>query len=114
VKGFSGRKGYLDGMSPKKIEKIARERISIKKATNILELPNEIAEYAEELSREFCKKSLVPRTSKVDAASLYVAAMVMGNRVSQREVAEAFGVSEPTIRKWYKSIVKDLSIDIPF
>jgi len=114
MKGLIDRRGYLNGISLERFERIAKKSITIKKAADILGLSNEIADYADKLSREFCRRAKVTRTSKVDAASLYVASIVMNNKVSQSEAARVFEASEPTVRKWYKAIIKELNIDIPY
>lgn len=46
----------------------------------------------------------------VAAATLYIAAVLEGERKTQREVADAIGVTEVTIRNRYKEIVEALGI----
>jgi transcription initiation factor TFIIB len=46
----------------------------------------------------------------VAAAALYIAAVMEGKRKAQREVADAIGVTEVTIRNRYKEIVDHLGI----
>ena len=46
----------------------------------------------------------------VAAAALYIAAVLEGKRKAQREVADAIGVTEVTIRNRYKEIVDHLGI----
>ncbi|MBI4020302.1 MAG: transcription initiation factor IIB [Candidatus Aenigmarchaeota archaeon] len=46
----------------------------------------------------------------VAAASLYIAAVLEGEKKAQREVADAIGVTEVTIRNRYKEIVEALGI----
>ncbi len=46
------------------------------------------------------------------AASLYIASVLCGERVTQREVADVAGVTEVTIRNRYKEIAKKLDIDL--
>jgi transcription initiation factor TFIIB len=46
----------------------------------------------------------------VSAAALYIAAVLEGKRKTQREVADAIGVTEVTIRNRYKEIVERLGI----
>lgn len=36
----------------------------------------------------------------------------LDRRITQKEVAEAVGVSEPTIRRWMRNEVDELSIDL--
>jgi len=46
----------------------------------------------------------------VAAAALYIAAVLEGNKKTQREVADAIGVTEVTIRNRYKEIIERLGI----
>ncbi len=46
----------------------------------------------------------------VAAAALYIAAVLEGNKKTQREVADAIGVTEVTIRNRYKEVVERLGI----
>ncbi|NOX71795.1 MAG: transcription initiation factor IIB [Candidatus Micrarchaeota archaeon] len=46
----------------------------------------------------------------VAAAALYIAAVLEGRRKTQREVADAIGVTEVTIRNRYKEIIEQLGI----
>ena len=46
------------------------------------------------------------------AAALYIASIVTDNRVTQREIASAAGVTEVTIRNRYKELVRNLTIDV--
>ena len=46
----------------------------------------------------------------VAAAALYIAAVLKGEKKTQREVADAIGVTEVTIRNRYKEMVETLGI----
>lgn len=48
----------------------------------------------------------------VAAAAIYMAAILLGERRTQREVAEVAGVTEVTIRNRYKELSEKLDIDI--
>uniref|UniRef100_A0A7C3VL83 Transcription initiation factor IIB n=1 Tax=Archaeoglobus fulgidus TaxID=2234 RepID=A0A7C3VL83_ARCFL len=48
----------------------------------------------------------------VAAAALYVASILLGERRTQREVAEVAGVTEVTIRNRYKELAEKLGIEI--
>jgi transcription initiation factor TFIIB len=48
--------------------------------------------------------------SGVAGAALYIACLVCGERVTQKKIAEAAGVTEVTIRNRYKSLVKDMNL----
>ena len=47
----------------------------------------------------------------VAAAALYIAAVLCGERRTQREVADVVGVTEVTIRNRYKEMVNKLGIE---
>lgn len=47
----------------------------------------------------------------IAAAALYVAALLTGTKVTQREIAEVIGVTEVTIRNRYKEIVEYLKLE---
>jgi transcription initiation factor TFIIB len=46
------------------------------------------------------------------AAAIYIASVLCGKRVTQREIAEVAGVTEVTIRNRYKELAEKLDIDI--
>ena len=46
----------------------------------------------------------------VASAALYIAAVLEGEKKTQREVADAIGVTEVTIRNRYKEIIEKLGI----
>ena len=46
----------------------------------------------------------------VAAAALYISAVLEGEKKTQREVADAIGVTEVTIRNRYKEMVETLGI----
>jgi len=48
----------------------------------------------------------------IAAASLYIASVLCGERITQREIAETAGVTEVTIRNRYKELTRKLDIDI--
>jgi transcription initiation factor TFIIB len=48
----------------------------------------------------------------VAAASIYIATVLIGERRTQREIADAAGVTEVTIRNRYKELAEKLDIDI--
>lgn len=47
------------------------------------------------------------------AAALYIACMQSGERKTQKEIAEAAGVTEVTVRNRYKTLKRQLKIEIP-
>ncbi len=48
----------------------------------------------------------------MSAAALYIAGVLLGERRTQREVAEVAGVTEVTIRNRYKEMAEELDIEI--
>ena len=48
----------------------------------------------------------------VAAASTYIASVLSGERRTQKEIAEAAGVTEVTIRNRYKELIRELDIDL--
>ncbi len=47
------------------------------------------------------------------AAAVYIAALLLGERRTQKEVAQVAGVTEVTVRNRYKELAKELGIDLP-
>ena len=50
-------------------------------------------------------------TSGIAAAALYVAALINGEKRTQREVADVAGVTEVTIRNRYKELLDKLKLE---
>ena len=48
----------------------------------------------------------------IAAAALYIASVSTGHRRTQREIAEACGVTEVTIRNRYKEVAAALDIEL--
>jgi transcription initiation factor TFIIB len=47
------------------------------------------------------------------AAALYIACLQNGERITQKDIAEASGVTEVTVRNRYKALKKQLNLEIP-
>ena len=47
----------------------------------------------------------------IAAASLYVSALIFGEKRTQREVADVAGVTEVTIRNRYKELLEKLNLE---
>jgi len=47
------------------------------------------------------------------AAAVYIAALLMGEKRTQKEVAQVAGVTEVTVRNRYKELVKELELNLP-
>jgi len=48
--------------------------------------------------------------ARLAAAALYVAALAQGEKRTQREVADAAGITEVTIRNRYKELIEKLKL----
>jgi transcription initiation factor TFIIB len=48
------------------------------------------------------------------ASSLYISAIIEGERRTQREIAEVAHVTEVTVRNRYKELVRELNLDVEF
>ncbi|MGC8547403.1 MAG: transcription initiation factor IIB [Candidatus Micrarchaeia archaeon] len=79
-----------------------------------LKLSGEAQEKAEALLRQAMKKGLVSGRSPtgVCAAAVYIASALVGERRTQKEVAEVAGVTEVTIRNRYRELKKELNIEV--
>ncbi|MEM1990874.1 MAG: sigma factor-like helix-turn-helix DNA-binding protein, partial [Candidatus Bathyarchaeia archaeon] len=47
------------------------------------------------------------------AAALYIAAYLAGEKRTQKEIADAAGVTEVTVRNRYKTLKRQLRLEIP-
>ena len=47
------------------------------------------------------------------AAAIYIACLQSGEKITQKDIAEAAGVTEVTVRNRYKALKKQLNIEIP-
>jgi transcription initiation factor TFIIB len=79
----------------------------------ILDLPIEVETYAKEILRKAEEIDLTAGRGPtgIAAASVYLAGIIKGNEKTQREVSEAAGVTEVTIRNRYKEICQALTIN---
>jgi len=85
----------------------------ISRFCNKLELSKGVCNKAIEILKEADGKDLIGGKSPVGsaAASIYIATVFCGKRKTQREVADAAGISEVTIRSRYKKIIEGLGVD---
>jgi len=81
---------------------------------NSLKLSSEAQEKAVQLLKEAMKKGLVSGRSPtgVSAAAVYIAGALVGERRTQKEVADVAGVTEVTIRNRYRELKEQLNIDV--
>ena len=79
-----------------------------------LKLSGEAQEKAIALLKQAMKKGLVSGRSPtgVSAAAVYIAGALIGERRTQKEVADVAGVTEVTIRNRYRELKKELNIDV--
>ena len=79
-----------------------------------LKLSGEAQEKAVVLLKQAMKKGLVSGRSPtgVSAAAVYIAGALVGERRTQKEVADVAGVTEVTIRNRYRELKKELEIDV--
>lgn len=75
-----------------------------------IDLSREVQSKAIEIIRKAIDKKLISGKGPtgVAAAALYIASVLLGERKTQREVAEAAGVTEVTIRNRYKELSEQL------
>jgi len=79
-----------------------------------LKLSGEAQEKSFQLLKQAMKKGLVSGRSPtgVSAAAVYIAGALVGERRTQKEVADVAGVTEVTIRNRYRELKKELNIDV--
>ncbi len=72
-------------------------------------------EKAIQILEEAIKKGLISGRGPtgVAAAAVYIAGVMMGERRTQKEVADVAGVTEVTIRNRYRELKEKLGLDIP-
>lgn len=79
-----------------------------------LGLSGEVQSKAVEILKKAMEKELTSGRGPtgVSAASIYIASVLLGERRTQREVADVAGVTEVTIRNRYKELAEKLDIEI--
>lgn len=102
---------YFDGLPPKTAMEAIKFRRTLKDIASSLNIPEEVADLAEDISEKYCNKLGVGRTVYIDAASLYIASLLKGHKVTQREIFLELGVTEASLRNNYKKIMKALDIE---
>jgi len=113
-KGLSKKVTYVDGMPREAADLFLKHRVSIREAAQMLYLLDDVVECAEKIAEDFCEKSKISRTTYIDGASLYIAAFLKNIKVSQLDIAHAFNISEQSVRKWYKNIIKTLRLELQY
>ncbi len=79
-----------------------------------LGLSGKVQEKAKEILQDAVEKGLISGRGPtgVAAAAVYIASVMMGERRTQKEVAEVAGVTEVTIRNRYRELKRELNLDI--
>ncbi len=79
-----------------------------------LKLSEDVREKAVQILKAVMEKGLVSGRSPtgVSAAVVYIASAISGERRTQKEVADAAGVTEVTIRNRYKELKEQLNIEV--
>jgi transcription initiation factor TFIIIB Brf1 subunit/transcription initiation factor TFIIB len=81
-----------------------------------LKLKDETIKHAQELAIEYIKKTYhQPRYSHIKfllPAFVYIAAILDDDRRTQYDVAQAFGITESSVRKWFSHIKDIMDIKI--
>lgn len=79
-----------------------------------LSLTGEVQAKAIEILKEAMARDLTSGRGPtgVAAAAIYIASLLIGEKRTQRDVAEAAGITEVTIRNRYKELAERLEIDI--
>jgi len=80
-----------------------------------LKLSGEVQEKAINILDQAVEKGLISGRGPtgVAAAAVYIAGVMMGERRTQKEVADVAGVTEVTIRNRYRELKDKLGLDIP-
>ncbi len=80
-----------------------------------LKLSGEVQEKAREILEKAIQKGLISGRGPtgVAAAAVYIAGVMMGERRTQKEVADVAGVTEVTIRNRYRELKDKLGLDVP-
>ncbi len=79
-----------------------------------LKLSGDAQERALQLLKQAMKKGLISGRSPtgVSAAAVYIAGALVGERRTQKEVADVAGVTEVTIRNRYRELKQELGVDV--
>ena len=86
----------------------------VQKFATALKLSGEVQKKAVLLIKKAVKKGLISGRGPtgVAAAALYIASAMVGERRTQKEVADVAGVTEVTIRNRYRELKKELGLKI--
>ena len=87
----------------------------VSRIVSILKLSSLVEKRASEILIQARKMGLTAGKDPAGlaAAAIYVAALELGERKTQKEIATAAGVTEVTVRNRYKELVQKLNIKLP-
>ncbi len=87
----------------------------VSRIASALKLSPAVERRASEILREARKLGLTAGKDPAGlaAAAIYIAALELGDRRTQKEIASAAGVTEVTVRNRYKELVQKLKIPLP-
>ena len=86
----------------------------VQKFATALKLSGEVQKKAVQLIKKAVKRGLISGRGPtgVAAAALYIASAIVGEKRTQKEVADVAGVTEVTIRNRYRELKKELGLKI--
>lgn len=87
----------------------------VSRIVSALKLSPAVERRAAEILREARRRGLTAGKDPAGlaAAAIYIAALELGDRRTQKEIAAAAGVTEVTVRNRYKELVQKLNIPLP-
>jgi len=87
----------------------------VPRLTHELNLPGAVQKKAIELLKMASEHGLTSGRGPtgIAAAAVYIASVLLNNRCTQRDVAEAAHVTEVTVRNRYKELIEKLKLDLP-
>ncbi len=88
--------------------------IYVPKFATVLGLSPKVQKKAMEIIKKAIEKGLISGRGPtgVAAAAIYIASALLGERRTQKEVADVAGVTEVTIRNRYRELKKELNLDV--
>ena len=94
---------------------IADPMIYVAKIARKADIPGKIQEVAVKILKEARKRHVSAGKDPMGlaAAALYIACKQMGEKKTQKEIADAAGVTEVTVRNRFKTLKRQLKIELP-
>lgn len=93
---------------------LMRPESYIPRYCELLELSESVCDRARTMCEEAEEENIIngKNPTTVAATTIYLSSIIMGQRVTQRDVAEAVGVSDVAIRKYARVLKEDLSLPL--